>query len=73
MKKEQYRDLLPLVNDHDNFERLQHYAVNRIDILRNYLENTKEPIKIYEIQGAIAELRRFSTLRDEVTTNSKNG
>jgi predicted transcriptional regulator len=73
MKKEQFRDLLPLVNDHDHFERLQHYAVNRIDILRNYLENTKEPIKIYEIQGAIAELRRFSTLRDEVTTNSKNG
>jgi hypothetical protein len=73
MRKEQYREMLPLVNDHDHFNRLKQYAENRIDNLRNYLENTKEPTKIYEIQGAIAELRRFATLRDEVITNSSNG
>lgn len=71
MKKEQYRDLLPLVNDHDTMARLSAYATHRIEVLRSYLESQKEPTKIYELQGAIAELRRIATLRDEVQTNSK--
>jgi len=71
MKKDQYRDILPLVNDHDQFNRLKQYADARIDDLRAFLETQKEPQKIYELQGAIAELRRFATLRDEVITNAK--
>lgn len=71
MKKEQYREVLPLVNDHDQFARLKQYADARIDDLRAFLETQKEPTKIYELQGAIAELRRFATLRDEVLTNAK--
>lgn len=71
MKKEEYRDLLPLVNDHDHYERLKAYADHRINVLRGILENQKDPTKIYELQGAIAELRRVVTLRDEVLTNSK--
>lgn len=52
-------------------DKLVAYASYRIDVLRSHLESQKEPTKIYEIQGAIAELRRISTLRDEVQTNSK--
>jgi len=71
MKKEQYRELLPLVNDHDSMTRLALYAEHRLEVLRSYLETQKEPTKIYELQGAIAELRRIATLRDEVQSNSK--
>lgn len=71
MKKEEFRDLLPLVNDHDQYDRLKSYADHRINVLRGILENQKDPTKIYELQGAIAELRRVATLRDEVLTNSK--
>jgi hypothetical protein len=71
MKKEHYRELLPLVNDRDSMIKLSFYAEQRIDVLRAYLENQKEPTKIYELQGAIAELRRIATLRDEVLTNAK--
>lgn len=71
MKKEEFRDLLPLVNDHDHFQRLRAYADSRIDTLRAYLETTTDPIKVYQLQGSIAELRRIATLRDEVLSNSK--
>jgi len=71
MNKENYRELLPLVNDRESMLKLEYYAKQRIENLRSYLENQKEPQKIYELQGAIAELRRIATLRDEVLTNSK--
>jgi hypothetical protein len=71
MNKENYRELLPLVNDRDSMLKLEYYAQQRIDVLRSHLENQKEPQKIYELQGAIAELRRITTLREEVLTNSK--
>jgi glutaredoxin-related protein len=35
------------------------------------LETTKDHHHILEIQGAIAELKRFETLRDEVIEGSK--
>jgi hypothetical protein len=38
----------------------------RIEQHRNNLEKQKDRDRILEIQGAIAELRRFTTLRDEV-------
>lgn len=71
MTKDQFREMLPFVNDHEQFGRLKAYAMHRMDVLRTQLETQKEPTRIYEIQGAIAELRRFSTLRDEVISNSK--
>jgi hypothetical protein len=71
MTKDQYRELLPLVNDYEQYGRLRTYAVQRMEVLRTQLETQKDPTRIYEIQGAIAELRRFSTLRDEVISNSK--
>ena len=59
------------MNDHDSMTRLALYAEHRLEVLRSYLETQKEPTKIYELQGAIAELRRIATLRDEVQSNSK--
>jgi hypothetical protein len=41
--------------------------------MRGYLENTKGHDKILEIQGAIAELRRFQTLREQAIEGAKNG
>ena len=66
MDKAQYRLLLPLVNDRDQMNLLQDYAATRIEGYRDLLENQKDPQRILEIQGAITELRRFKTLRDEV-------
>lgn len=66
MDKAQYRLLLPLVNDRDKMNLLQDYAAARIEGYRDLLEKQKDPQRILEIQGAITELRRFKTLRDEV-------
>lgn len=64
--KQFYRGLLPLVNTDDQMERLKDYANHRIETLRGQLEKQKDRDRILETQGAIAELRRFATLRDEV-------
>lgn len=55
-----------LVNDTDQMNRVKAYAAQRIEQHRSLLEKTKDRDRILEIQGAIAELRRFETLRDEV-------
>lgn len=67
MDKAQYRLLIPLVNNKEQMDLLHDYAAARIEGLRDLLENQKDAQRILEIQGAIAELRRFKTLRDEVT------
>jgi len=64
--RERYRFLLLLVNEKDHMDRLRAYADMRIEQHRNNLEKQKDRDRILEIQGAIAELRRFTTLRDEV-------
>lgn len=58
--------LLPLVNDLDAMDRLQAYIDFRLALVRGQLETVKEHSMILELQGKIAELKRFSTLRDEV-------
>tara|TARA_B100000780_G_scaffold271165_1_gene231791 strand:+ start:989 stop:1150 length:162 start_codon:yes stop_codon:yes gene_type:complete len=52
-------------------QRLQEYAAARIANYHRLLETTKDHYYILEIQGAIAELKRFETLRDEVIEGSK--
>ena len=69
--KQFYRSLLLLINNEDQMMRLQSYADHRIDTLRNQLEKQKDRDRVLETQGAIAELRRFSTLRDEVTKEAE--
>jgi hypothetical protein len=66
MDKSVYRSLLMLVNDKDQMERLDTYVEGRIHHHRNNLEKQKDIHRILEAQGAILELKRFKTLRDEV-------
>ena len=71
MEKVLSKKILPLVNDVEKYPLLQDYVDNRIETMRNFLENTKEHEKILEVQGAIAELRRFQTLRDQALEGAK--
>lgn len=66
MDRELARLLLILVNDKEQLDRLQAYALSRIEAHRNNLEKQKDRDRVLEAQGAIAELRRFASLRDEV-------
>lgn len=66
MDRDLARSLLMLVNDKDQMDRLQTYVAYRIEQHRSNLEKQKDRDRILEIQGAIAELRRLATLRDEV-------
>lgn len=71
MDKQQYRDLLPLVNDKAAMELLELYARARIELRRDQLEQTIHPDRFKSTQGSIAELRRLLTLRDEVIAGAK--
>jgi hypothetical protein len=71
MEKTLAKSILPLVNDVEKYPLLQDYIDNRIETMRNFLENTKDHDKIMEVQGAIAELRRFQTLRDQALEGAK--
>jgi hypothetical protein len=71
MDKLFYRRLLILVNDKNNMDLLQEYVSARIAQYHKQLEGAKEHQRVLEIQGAIAELRRFNTLRDEVNKGSE--
>ena len=71
MEKELARAIIPLVNDVDHYPLLQQYVEERIEVLRTFLEKTTEHEKIREIQGAIAELRRFQPLRDQALEGAK--
>lgn len=66
MDRELARKLLLLVNNLEVASALQEYVDSRLALLRGQLETAKEHSLILEIQGKIAELKRFSTLRDEV-------
>ncbi len=66
MDKQLYRSLLLLVNDNDTMDRVHAYVDARIEVLRDQLETTTSNDRIPALQGAIRELRRLKTLRDEV-------
>lgn len=66
MDRDLSRFLLLLVNEKDHMDRLQAYAKHRIEQHRDNLEKQKDRDRILEIQGAIAELHRIATLREEV-------
>lgn len=71
MDKMQYRSLLPLVNEKDQMDRLNTYVGHRIKTMQEQLEKLQEVDQIRALQGAIRELRRFHTLRDEVLKGSE--
>jgi hypothetical protein len=71
MDKQFFRELLPLVNDREQYSSLKDYAKARILHYHGLLETTKDHQRVLEIQGAIAELKRIDTLRDEVTKGAE--
>jgi hypothetical protein len=66
MDRDLARFVLLLVNDFEQYKRLQQIVDHRIELLRNSLETSKDPDRIREIQGAIAEMRRWQHLREQV-------
>lgn len=66
MDKQFCKSMLLLVNTPAYMDLLHEYVSVRIAGFHQQLENTKDPHRVLEIQGAIAELRRFKTLRDEM-------
>jgi hypothetical protein len=50
---------------------LQSYVDKRIEISRIQLETCMDEHKIRMLQGQIAELKRFRTLRDEVVKGAE--
>lgn len=66
MDKKFYRTLLLLVNDKETMDRVHAYVDARIEVLRDQLETTQNLDRVTALQGAVRELRRLKTLRDEV-------
>lgn len=66
MDKQFFINLLPLVNDKHQFQALKEYADGRVASLLQQLSIERDMESVVKLQGAIAELRRFSTLREEV-------
>jgi hypothetical protein len=71
MDRQFYRSILLLVNQKDSYEMLQSYVDKRIEISRIQLETCMDEHKIRMLQGQIAELKRFRTLRDEVVKGAE--
>ena len=71
MDRDFYRNLLLLVNDKQSMELLENYASERITTLHGALEQATSIDAVNKLQGRIAELRRFSTLREEVLKGSE--
>ncbi len=66
MNKQDYRALLLLVNTKDHYSLLKEYAEKRISTLLAQLSTEHDMDRVKRIQGSVLELRRISTLRDEV-------
>ena len=70
MTPEIAKKLLPLVNSKNNLDALEIYMESRIiDMHRNMLQGY-DMKAMYQAQGAIQELRRLRTLRDEVISKA---
>jgi|TARA_Y100001937_G_C7035858_1_gene292310 hypothetical protein len=67
------KKLLPLVNTKRNVDLLELYVEARISESHKLMEQSDDLRVIQMAQGAIKELRRFKTLRDEVTKKAENG
>jgi hypothetical protein len=70
--KEVAKQLLPIVNVKKNTDALEVYMQHRIDELHKLLEQHEDMYNITKAQGAIQEVRRLKTLRDEVLARAEN-
>ena len=66
MTPEVAKKLLPLVNVKRNLDALEMYMESRITDMHRNMEQGEDMKAMYQAQGAIKELRRLRTLRDEV-------
>tara|TARA_R100001443_G_C3212795_1_gene143873 strand:- start:184 stop:405 length:222 start_codon:yes stop_codon:yes gene_type:complete len=73
MRKEVAKKLLKLVNVKSNTDLLELYMESRINILHKQMEQLPDMNDVRQAQGAIKELRRLQTLRDEVIAGAKDG
>lgn len=71
MEKQEYRELLPLVNHYESYTLLKQYAEARIKYFRIQLGTEASIDRIRMYQGAIKELERILSLRDEVIEKAK--
>ena len=71
MIKEVAKQLLPLVNVKKNTDILEAYMEYRVSELHKLLEQHEDIYKINKAQGAIQEIRRLKTLRDEVISKAE--
>ena len=72
MIKEVAKQLLAIVNVKKNTDALEVYMQHRIDELHKLLEQHEDMYNITKAQGAIQEVRRLKTLRDEVLARAEN-
>ena len=72
MKKEVAKKLLKLVNVKSNTDLLEFYAKERVQILYRQMEHLASVDEIRQIQGAIREIKRLTTIRDEVIEKAKD-
>lgn len=72
MDKKVAETLLGFVNAPHNVDDLKAYAAHRIEIHRTTLETARDADEILRVQGAIRELRRLSSLQDEVRGAAKD-
>jgi hypothetical protein len=70
--KEVAKQLLAIVNVKKNTDALEVYMQHRIDELHKLLEQHEDMYNITKAQGAIQEVRRLKTLRDEVLARAEN-
>lgn len=73
MTPEIAKKLLPLVNTKRTVDLMELYADMRIAEAHKLMEQSDDLRVIQMAQGAIKELRRFKTLRDEVTKRAEDG
>lgn len=71
MEKHIAKGLLPLVNDVDHYSLLQGFIDYRINVLRGFLETTRDHYRLTELQGAIAELRKMQMLKEDAHQGAK--
>ena len=72
MKKAVAKKLLKLVNVKSNTDLLEFYAKERVQILYRQMEQLASVDEIRQIQGAIREIKRLTTIRDEVIEKAKD-
>ena len=70
MTPETAKKLLPLVNVKSHLDALEIYMESRITDMHRNMEQGDDMKAVYQAQGAIQELRRLRTLRDEVISKA---